>query len=114
MNLKVSQLQYRSDLADYRNKLYTALSEVEDSYAQYNQLNKQHALMSENLIAARKLERMREVRYENGADDLDKLLSAQKNTRTIEQNVIDTELSLYQNFLARYTALGGGDVLDKQ
>lgn len=114
LNLKVSQLQYRSDLADYRNKLYTALSEVEDSYAQYNQLNKQHALMSENLIAARKLERMREVRYENGADDLDKLLSAQKNTRTIEQNIIDTELSLYQNFLARYTALGGGDVLDKQ
>ncbi|MBR6025983.1 MAG: TolC family protein [Neisseriaceae bacterium] len=114
LNLKVSQIQYRSDLADYRNKLYNALSEVEDAYAQYNQLNKQHALMSENLIAARKLERMREVRYENGADDLDKLLSARKNTRTIEQNMIDTELSLYQNFLARYTALGGSDVLDKQ
>ena len=57
---------------------------------------------------------MREVRYKNGADDLQKLLDAQNETRSAEQSLVENELALYKNFLTRYTALGGVDVLEEK
>lgn len=114
LNLKVSQVQYQSDLAGYRNTLYTALSEVENAASQYRQLTEQNALLNKNLQTARRLEKMREVRYKNGADDLQKLLDAQNETRSAEQSLVENELALYKNFLTRYTALGGVDVLEEK
>ncbi|MBR3425201.1 MAG: TolC family protein, partial [Neisseriaceae bacterium] len=111
LNLKVSQVKYQSDLAAYKNTLYTALSEVENSLSQYNQLNQQHKLLKQNLETTRRLEKMRQVRYNNGADDLQKLLDAQSDTRQAEQAVVENELALYQNFLTRYVALGGKNIL---
>ena len=111
LNLKVSQVKYQSDLAAYKNTLYTALSEVENSLSQYNQLNQQHTLLKQNLETTRRLEKMRQVRYNNGADDLQKLLDAQSDTRQAEQAVVENELALYQNFLTRYVALGGKNIL---
>ena len=111
LNLKVSQVKYQSDLAGYKNTLYTALSEVENASSQYHQLNQQHKLLQQNLETARRLEKMRKVRYDNGADDLQKWLDAQSDTRSAEQSLVDNELSLYKNFLSRYVALGGKDIL---
>lgn len=111
LNLKVSQVKYQSDLVGYKNTLYTALSEVENASSQYHQLNQQHKLLQQNLETARRLEKMRKVRYDNGADDLQKWLDAQSETRSAEQSLVDNELSLYKNFLSRYVALGGKDIL---
>lgn len=107
INLKVSQIQYQADLSAYKNKLYTALSEVENAHSQYRQLMEQHELLEKNLQDARQIERMRMVRYQNGADSLQDLLNAQTNTRQAEQSLLDNELALHQNFLTRYNALGG-------
>ena len=114
LNLKVSQVKYQSDLAGYRNTLYTALSEVENAASQYRQLTEQNSLLNKNLQTTRRLEKMREVRYNNGADDLQKLLDAQSDTRSAELSVVENELALYKNFLTRYTALGGQDVLEEK
>ena len=84
---------------------------MENASSQYHQLNQQHKLLQQNLETARRLEKMRQVRYNNGADDLQKWLDAQSDTRSAEQSLVDNELSLYKNFLSRYVALGGKDIL---
>lgn len=107
LNLKTAQTDYRLYLAQYRQTLYRALGEVEDALAEQIRLEAQSGRLHENLAAAGQLEKIRAVRYRSGADSLQDWLNAQTATRNAEAAVIENRLARYQNFLTRYTALGG-------
>ncbi|MBQ9619590.1 MAG: efflux transporter outer membrane subunit [Neisseriaceae bacterium] len=107
IHFKTQKINYQSNLIAYRNTLFSALSEVENAHSEQQQLLEQNTLLTQNRDQAKKIERMRQVRYEQGADALQDYLNAQNSSRSAERSLLNNRLAIYQNFLTRYVALGG-------
>jgi len=115
--LKWNQMQLQVDTArtdyaiaanDFRQGLYEALAEVENSLAGRRHFAEQEANRQRALDAAREAERIYRVRYESGAESLQSWITAQQTRRNAEITLAENRLNQLLNHIALAQALGGG------
>lgn len=115
--LQWNQMQLQVDTArtdysiaanDFRQGLYEALAEVENSLAGRRHFAEQEANRQRALDAAREAERIYQVRYESGAESLQSWITAQQTRRNAEITLAENRLNQLLNHISLAQALGGG------
>ena len=106
-NIKISELEYEQAIIEFRQSLYTALSEVENTLSARKQYRLQEAKLRTTLEAARQTEAIYQLRYKAGATTLQTWLDAQENRRQAEINLAKNHYNQLNNHIALVKALGG-------
>lgn len=110
-NVAVSESDYRSAVAGFRQTLYTALADVENALSSRRQLTLRHDLLQRSVDTARAVEGLYETRYRAGAVDLQSWLDAQEKRRSAEASLLANRLDRLTAQVNLYRALGGGATL---
>ena len=105
---QLSQAQYEEAVVNFRQTLYQAFSDVENALSARTQFARQGELLTQQLTAAREVERLYEVRYRAGSTSLRTWLDAQQSRRTAELAVEENRLSQLNALATLYRVLGGG------
>ena len=107
MNVKLAKAEYEEAVTGFRQTLYEALKEVEDSLSARQYYAAQAAKYQEALAAAKLVERAYETRYRAGADSMQVWLDAQEARQNAEASLLSNLLNRLNNHLVLYQALGG-------
>lgn len=111
LDIKVSKTQYEEAVVNFRQALYSALTDVENALSARQQFAQQGALLEESLRAAREAERLYEIRYRAGSEPLKSWLDAQERRRSAEIALADNRFNRLSNHAVLYQALGGDAVV---
>ncbi|MDL2286374.1 efflux transporter outer membrane subunit [Desulfococcaceae bacterium OttesenSCG-928-F15] len=106
-NIRLSEVEYDHAVLTFRQTLYNALADVENSLSARTQYRLQEEKLIKNLDAAKKSEALYALRYEAGAIPIINWLDAQENRRQAEISLAENRLNQLQNQVTLYKALGG-------
>ncbi len=107
LQVGVSQADYDSALAQFRQTLYSAFSDVENALSAREQYARQQALQARNVEVARAAEQLYELRYRAGSATLQAWLDQQDKRRSAENTLAQVRLNQLKNQMTLYQALGG-------
>ncbi|WKE64555.1 efflux transporter outer membrane subunit [Gallaecimonas kandeliae] len=108
LNIQVAQNQYQQAVLGFRQRLFGALKEVEDSLSARDSLKRQGEALATSLAAAKEAERIAEVRYRSGATDVQLFLDQQEKRRSAQLALAQNHYQQLANLMGLYQALGGG------
>ncbi|RIX77045.1 efflux transporter outer membrane subunit [Acidovorax cavernicola] len=108
LTVAVSQTRYEEAVVGFRQSLYTALSEVENTLSSRTQLQDESVKLALALQQAQRAEALSEVRYRAGATALQPVLDAKDKRRAAEVSVAQNRLNQLNATMTLYKALGGG------
>lgn len=106
-NIKISEAEYEQAVINFRQTLYRALADVENSLSARNQYQDQEKKLALTLQAARQTEELYRIRYQAGGSPLKFWLDAQENRRQAEINLAENRLNQLDNHITLAKALGG-------
>ena len=109
-DLKINELDYEKAIVGYRQTLYQAFAEVENTLSARTEIDRQVQLQERNVELANRTERLTEVRYRNGAIPLKTFLDAQQTARNARLNLVQTKQSQYNAYVNLFKALGGSPI----
>lgn len=107
LQVGVSQADYDSALAQFRQTLYSAFSDVENALSAREQYARQQALQARNVEVAQAAEQLYELRYRAGSATLQAWLDQQDKRRSAENTLAQVRLNQLKNQMTLYQALGG-------
>ena len=107
LTVAVSQTQYEEAVLGFRQSLYTALSEVENTLSSRTQLRAENEKLVVALQQAQRAETLSEVRYRAGATALQPVLDAKDRRRSAEVSLALNRLNQLNATMTLYKALGG-------
>ncbi|MCR6476214.1 efflux transporter outer membrane subunit [Variovorax sp. ZS18.2.2] len=107
LTVAVSQTQYEEAVLGFRQSLYTALSEVENSLSSRTQLRDESEKLVVALQQAQRAETLSEVRYRAGATALQPVLDAKDRRRSAEVSLALNRMNQLNATMTLYKALGG-------
>ena len=107
LSLKISKTHYEEAVVDFRQALYTGLSEVENALSARNHYAAQSVQLEEAVTLAKSAEALLEIRYRAGLSGIQLWLDAQEGRRSAEKALIENRLNRYNNMMTLYKALGG-------
>jgi NodT family efflux transporter outer membrane factor (OMF) lipoprotein len=105
--VKISEADYEQAVVSFRQTLYSALAEVENSLSARQQYLAQAEKLEQALQAARKTEDLYRIRYQAGGSPLRTWLDAQEDRRQAEINLAENRLNQIENHITLVKALGG-------
>ncbi|WP_417355799.1 efflux transporter outer membrane subunit [Gallaecimonas pentaromativorans] len=108
LSIQVADTQYQKAVVNFRQSLYSAFKEVEDSLSARDNYRRQGEVLAQYLAAAKEAEQIAKVRYESGATDVQDFLDQQERRRTAELSVVQNRYNQLSNLMTLYQALGGG------
>jgi outer membrane protein TolC len=108
LSVRVSESQYEEAVVNYRQRLYTALAEVENSLSARSQLLAEEEKLRVAVAQARRAESIARLRFDSGYTDLQLWLIAQAGLRSAERSLLQNRLSQMNNLASLYKALGLG------
>lgn len=109
LNSKVAQADYAVAVVNFRQTLYSALRDVENTLSAREQYAQQAHQLQQNLAAALQTERLYEIRYRAGSVALRVFLDAQERRRNAEIAAADNRINALNNQMRLYQVLGGDD-----
>lgn len=107
LNTQLTEAQYQQAVINFRQTLYTAFSEVENSLSARRQYAERAEHLTVTLDAQRNAERLYEVRYRSGGVALQPWLDAQERRRSAELSFAANRLQQLTTQATLYQALGG-------
>jgi NodT family efflux transporter outer membrane factor (OMF) lipoprotein len=107
LDVAISKTEYEEAVVNFRQTLYSALSDVENALSGRVQYEEENSCREESLRLARKAEELAEVRYRAGATELQPWLDAQESRRSAENSLVENRLNRLKNLMTLYQALGG-------
>ena len=107
LNVEIAKTDYEEAVVNFRQTLYSALSDVENSLSARTNYAEEVKQTEESLTLARKAEELAEIRYRTGATALQSLLDAQESRRDSERALAVVRLAQLKNGVTLYQALGG-------
>ena len=107
LNIESSDLAYQIAANQFRDTLYSALAEVDNTLSAREKLAVQLAASQASYAHALEIERLYEVRYRADATDLRNWLDAQQTRRSAELSLAQARRSVLVNQVSLYKALGG-------
>jgi len=107
LNVKISETHYEEAVVNFRQALYTGLSEVENALSARTQYAAESTRLEESVALAKSAETLLEIRYRAGSSGIQFWLDAQESRRSAEKALIGNRLNRYNNMMTLYKALGG-------
>jgi multidrug efflux system outer membrane protein len=107
-NLQVAELQKDINIAQYEKAIQTAFREVADALALKATVDEQLAAQKSLVDATDVSYRLAEARFNSGIDSYLTVLDSQRAMYVSQQNLITLRLTLLNNQVTLYRALGGG------
>jgi len=105
--IKISEAEYEQAVVEFRQTLYSALADVENSLSARQQYQAQAEKLEQALQAARQTEELYRIRYQAGGSPLKSWLDAQENRRQAEVSLAENRFNQLQNHITLVKALGG-------
>ena len=106
-NIKISETEYEQAVIEFRQTLYSALADVENSLSARQQYLTQAEKLEQTLQAARQTEELYRIRWQAGGSTLQDWLDAQENRRQAESSLAENRFNQLQNHITLAKALGG-------
>ena len=106
-NIKISETEYEQAVIGFRQTLYSALADVENSLSARKQYLAQAEKLEQTLRAARQTEELYRIRWQAGGSTLQVWLDAQEKRRQAEINLAENRFNQLQNHITLSKALGG-------
>jgi NodT family efflux transporter outer membrane factor (OMF) lipoprotein len=113
LNVEIAKTDYEEAVVNFRQTLYSALSDVENALSARTNYAEEVKQTEESLTLARKAEELAEIRYRSGATALQSLLDAQESRRDSERALAVVRLAQLKNSMTLYQALGGAMQMQK-
>lgn len=107
LNVEISKTDYEEAVVNFRQTLYSALSDVENALSARTNYAEEGKQLEESLTLAKKAEELAEVRYRYGSTALQSWLDAQESRRNAEGAFAVIRLSKLKNCMTLYQAMGG-------
>lgn len=107
LNVAISETEYEEAAINFRQTLYSALSDVENALSARGRYGEENRFLEESLKLARRAEELAEVRYRAGSTELKTWLDAQETRRSAENSLAENRLNRLKNCMTLYQALGG-------
>ena len=104
LNVEISKTDYEEAVVNFRQTLYSALSDVENALSARTNYAEEVKQTEESLALARKAEELVEIRYRSGATALQSWLDAQESRRDAERALAVVRLNAAQK---QYDSLSG-------
>ncbi|OXJ31804.1 RND transporter [Burkholderia sp. HI2714] len=108
LQIRVSKSQYEEAVVGFRQKLYTALAEVENALSARVQLEREAEQRALSLAQAQRAEQLAAARFAAGATAVQPWLDQQQRLRDAQSADELTRLNRLNNQMTLYRALGGG------
>lgn len=108
LSVGLSRTEYEEAVVNFRQSLYSALSDVENALAGRARYDEENGLLERSLRLARTAEELAGVQYREGSTALQSWLDAQEARRGAEVSLAENRLNRLGNLMALYQALGGG------
>ncbi|MFH0785881.1 MAG: TolC family protein [Pseudomonadota bacterium] len=106
-NIKISESEYEEAIVRFRQTLYTAMADVENSLSARMQYQDQAVQLELALTSARSAEDLYLVRFQAGSVPLKSWLDAQENRRQAEVALAQNRYNRIINHITLAKALGG-------
>jgi NodT family efflux transporter outer membrane factor (OMF) lipoprotein len=110
-NIKISEAEYEQAIISFRQTLYNALADVENSLSARQQYQQQALKLEQTLSAAKQTEELYRIRYQAGGSPLKSWLDAQENRRQAEIALAENRLNQLENHITLSKSLGGGSAI---
>jgi len=107
LNVEISKTDYQEAAVNFRQSLYTALSDVENALSARSRYAEENRHLEESLALAKRAEELAEVRYRAGSTALQAWLDTQESRRSAEKSLAQNRLNRLNNLMALYQAVGG-------
>jgi len=107
LNVAIAKSDYEEAVVNFRQTLYSALSDVENALSAHSRYAEEVKLREESLALAVKAEELAEIRYRSGATALQSWLDAQESRHDAERALAVVRLAQIENAMTLYQALGG-------
>lgn len=107
LNVAIAKADYDEAVVNFRQTLYSALSDVENTLSARTNYAEENKQLTESLALARKAEQLVEVRYRAGSAGLQAWLDAQESRRDAERALAIVRLAQFKNCMVLYQSLGG-------
>lgn len=107
LSTKIAKIDYESAVVNFRQTLYSAMADVENSLSARTQYAAQASLLTHALALAKESERRYEVQYRAGAVSVKSWLDAQKTRRDAEESLAANKFNQLNNCVTLALALGG-------
>ncbi|RQR40676.1 efflux transporter outer membrane subunit [Burkholderia sp. Bp9142] len=108
LQIKVSKTQYEEAVVGFRQRLYSALAEVENALSARVQLEREAEQRALSLTQAQRAERLAAAQFAAGATAVQPWLDQQQRLRDAQSADELTRLNRLNNQMTLYRALGGG------
>ena len=105
--VNIAEADYDQAVIAFRQTLYTAFKEVENSLSARFHYREQAMQLAASLEMARRIEEVYRVRYQAGGSPLKSWLDAQENRRQAEISLADNRLNQLLTHIALIKSLGG-------
>lgn len=103
-----ARLGLETSLANYRKAVISAFNEIEVALSNIELLDALGRFAIDDLARAEEAFRIAEVRYREGEDDYQTVLTTQNTLFDVRNNFYDNKLARLNAVIALYQALGGG------
>ncbi len=107
LNVAIAKTDYEEAVVNFRQTLYSALSDVENALSARTNHEEEIKQLVESLALARRAEQLVEVRYRAGSTGLQSWLEAQESRRDAERALALVRLAQLKNYMTLYQSLGG-------
>jgi NodT family efflux transporter outer membrane factor (OMF) lipoprotein len=107
-NLRLARAQTVEAALNYRGTVLTALREVEDALVAYRTDRASRDRLAETVRAAERTLSLARDRYVHGIADFIQVLDGESTLATSRQSLVQADMTLINDVVALYTALGGG------
>src|SRR5215468_4133760 len=104
----VAESRERELVETYRKAILSAFADVEEALAGTSRLGQQEQLQTDVQKRAQQSQRLAEIRYKAGADDLLTVLDAQRTLFAAQDQLAQIQLDRLEAAVSLYKALGGG------
>jgi len=106
-NVAISEVDYEQAIANFRQTLYQAFSDVENALSARTNDIEQGNKLEQSLKNAKAAEDIYELQYKEGYVDLQSWITAQEKRRTTEVSVLENRYTQITDAVTLYLALGG-------
>lgn len=107
LNIELSKTDFEEAVINFRQSLYSALSDVENTLSARTNYVEEIKQTEESLTLARKAEELAGIRYRSGASPLQSWLDTQESRRDAERALAVVRLAQLKNSMTLYQAIGG-------
>ncbi len=107
-SLRLARAQQKAAVLNYRSTVLNGLREVENALASYRNDRDARDRLIQTVTSGERSFRLSQNSYQNGLSDFLTVLNAEQTVTTARQNLDQAEMSLADDVVTLYTALGGG------